>query len=184
MKKIIFLFFATFFCFPIFSQTLASAEETEKTEEKIEPSHHNDELGLHFNVFFGLSGTKSNSEKDLKILGGADMYLLFTKTYHYFTFDLVNNEISSTNGYKWNDNLGSYVFVSYGLNKIHELEFENSFHEKTLSLGIEYFFSLKEKEPLEVILFTELGKGFAQKNETFFGLGIIAELDLKKILKK
>jgi hypothetical protein len=81
--------------------------------------------------------------------------------------------------------LGSYIFASYGLNKEYEeIEFSNSFHEKSLSLGFEYFFSPEKKDPLEIILFTELGKRFAQKNENFFGLGIIAELDLKKILKK
>ncbi len=177
MKKFLFLFFVSIFSFPLFSQTLASAEG-EKTEEKIEPVNHEDESGIHFNVFLGLNGVQSHSEKEMKILGGVDMLLLLRKTYHYLTFDGVNNELSSTNGYKWNENLGSYVFLSYGLSKKHE-EFEliNSFHQKTVTVGLEYFFSLNKEDPLEMIFFTELGKEFP--GGTFFSIGFIAEIKLK-----
>ncbi len=180
MKKLYLLVLCHFFSLSLFSQTLALAEGEEKTEEKIEPSEHGEDLGIHFNMFFGFSGVKTKKFENPNILLGGDILYLSPKTYHFLAYDFFSNELNTTQGYLWNDNLGSYLFFAYGFDSIQEAEGEHFHHEKRISLGTEYFF---HDEKGEIVLFVELGKNLSQK-ENFFGFGFITELDVKKIFKK
>ncbi len=176
MKKLLFFVLCMFFYSSIFSQTLASAEGDEKTEEKIEPSEHG-EKKFAVNIFYNPATFVPLSHKSPSVNNffGADIFYHTPKTYHYLGYDIFQNAITSTNGYLITDHIGSYIFFS---NSFKQQGFEEGelVPNKAISTGIEYFF---ESKYIDLIFYSEFGTDFNHLKdsfkENFFSVGMIFE---------
>lgn len=178
MRKILFLFFTIFLSFQIFSQTLASAEGDEKTEEKIEPSEHGEKkfaVNIFYSPVMSVPIMGDAEIKNPRNFFGVDLFYRAKKTYHYLEYDILKTAIASKNGYFVSDKFGAFVFFSRELKKQHS-EDNESLSLNVMSMGIDYFI---EHKYVDFIIFSEIGTEFLKSKEfgrnDFLSIGLILE---------